>query len=154
MSSSVNLMSSCYSSNSNCGQSCWKGLRVSNVGLLCIVCVQLGVQRVSIIQNSRVCAIQGSLMYWGLWGNSRDFQYIVGVRCWGLSFEWGSTVLPPPTHSRFTKKSSRNFTSFPLSSSFLKSFASRSIVFFNCLRSSSYGNGEVGRKGGKKGSKE
>ena len=43
-------------------------------GSLSIVCVQSGPQKMSVIWNSGVSAIQGLLKYWSEWKDSRDFQ--------------------------------------------------------------------------------
>jgi len=40
---------------------------------LSIVCIQLGMQKPSVIQNNRVSAIQGLLKYWSEWKDSQDF---------------------------------------------------------------------------------
>ena len=43
-------------------------------GSLSIVCVQLGPQKLSVIQGSGVSAIQGLLKYSSEWKDSRDFE--------------------------------------------------------------------------------
>ena len=59
----------------NGGQSRWKGRWVpTKSGLLSIVCLQLGLQKLSIKWSSRVSAIQGLLKYWNEWKDSWDFQ--------------------------------------------------------------------------------
>ena len=43
-------------------------------GSLSIVCIQLGLQKLSVIRSSRVSAIEGLLKYWSEREDSWDFQ--------------------------------------------------------------------------------
>ena len=47
-------------------------------GSLSIVCIHLGLQKLSVIQSSRVSAIQGLLKYWK-WKGSQDFQIVRSI---------------------------------------------------------------------------
>ena len=70
----------------------------TKLGLLSIVCIQLGPWKLSVIQSSGVSAFQGLLKYWNgrTVGTFRIVCYIVGVCCWGVSVKQGFTVLSCP----------------------------------------------------------
>ena len=50
-------------------------------------------QKLSVIWSRGVSAIQGLLKYWCEQKDSRDFQYIMGVRYSGESVKQGSTEI-------------------------------------------------------------
>ena len=86
-------MSSCFSSDG--GQSCWKGQWVSTRSVsLSIVCIQLGLWKLSVVPNSGLSTIHQLLIYSSEWKDSWDFRncYIIGIRFWGVSNKQGSTV--------------------------------------------------------------
>ena len=88
---SANLI---VNSTSDGRQSYWKCQWVSTKSeSLSIVCVQLGVWNLSVMQSSGVSAVQGLLKYWSWCKGSRHFGIVCGVRCWGVSVKQGSTEL-------------------------------------------------------------
>ena len=67
----------------------------AKLGSLCIVCVQLGPRKLSVIRSSGASLFRGCLIIevnGRTVGTFRIVRYIVGVRFSGVSVERGSTV--------------------------------------------------------------
>ena len=74
----------------------------AKLGSLSITCIQLGPQKLSVIQSSGVSAIQGFLsieVNGRTVGIFRIVRYIVGAHFSGVSIKRGSTVFIPFTYA-------------------------------------------------------
>ena len=77
---------------------------VANCSLCEVVRYCTGSKLVSIIWNSGVYTVEGVRMYIEVYGDMvRTFRivcYVTGVRGWGVSVKWGSTVVDPVLYYR------------------------------------------------------